>query len=266
MNHNPNGYLLYHFFIIGTLGEIELDITMIAEIGSNWEGDIKKAKDLISQIKSSGANAVKFQMWRAEDLYDPNIPEWKSIKKSELNFETAEQLKKYSDDVGIDFFCSPFYPEAVDFLESLNVKQYKIASRTSALKDTDSLSTLKKVSQTQKPIVMSLGLGGDIKKLKNIFSNNELILCYCIADYPTNFNKIDWKDALQYDGFSDHTLGITAPLIFATLKKYNNTGNIVIEKHIKLSSSVGPDASTSITTDELRELMKHLKLIEKVNI
>lgn len=237
---------------------------IIAEIGSNWEGDIEKAKKLISKIKSSGADAVKFQMWRAEDLYDDSNPEWNNIKKSELTFDVTKQLKNYSDEIDIDFFCSAFYPEAVDFLESLNVKQYKIASRTSAFRDSDSLSTLERISETKKPIIMSLGFGGDLEKLTNLFSNNSSVLCYCIPDYPTELKKINWKQALTYDGFSDHTLGITASLIFATLKKSNHAEDIVIEKHVKLTSSRGPDASTSITTEELTELVKHIRLIENL--
>ena len=103
---------------------------IIAEIASNWEGSISKAKKLILESKKAGASAVKFQMWRASDLYSKDNPQWKIIKKSELTFKKAEQLKKYADKQRIEFFCSVFYPEAVDHLESLGVKKYKIASRS----------------------------------------------------------------------------------------------------------------------------------------
>jgi len=242
-----------------------MDIMIIAEIGSNWEGDIIKAKKIILECKNAGVDAVKFQMWRAEDLYDDSIPEWNDIKKSELTFDIVKQLKNYSDDIGIEFFCSVFYPEAVDFLESLNVKRYKIASRTSAFRDSDSLSTLERISKTKKPVIASLGFGGDLEKLTNIFSHNPTTFCYCIPDYPTEFTKIDWKQALTFDGFSDHTLGIIAPLIFAAIKKSNNAKYIVIEKHVKLSSSVGPDADTSITTGELSNLIQYVRSINNSN-
>ena len=71
-----------------------MTINFIAEIGSNWEGDSKIAKSHIKEAKKSGANFVKFQMWRAEDLYELNHPEWETIKKSELTKEVAEELKK----------------------------------------------------------------------------------------------------------------------------------------------------------------------------
>ena len=108
---------------------------VVAEIGSNWEGSIKKAEKIIQECKTAGADAVKFQMWRANDLYTSKHPLWKFIKKSELNFKKAEKIKKISDKNKIEFLCSAFYPEAIEFLESLNVKRYKIASRTCLLKD-----------------------------------------------------------------------------------------------------------------------------------
>lgn len=239
---------------------------IVAEIGSNWEGSISKAKKIINECKKVGADAVKFQMWRAEDLYDHNNPEWNNIKKSELTFNHVKQLKNYSDHIGIEFFCSVFYPEAVDFLETLKVKRYKIASRTSVFKDSDSLSTLKKISETKKPIIMSMGMGGNLKELSKILPHNKSTLCYCIAEYPLKFSKIKWVEAVKYDGFSDHTLGITAPLIFAVLKKQRKSKNIVIEKHVKLKNSKGPDASTSITTEQLFEMIYHIRLIEKANL
>jgi sialic acid synthase SpsE len=78
--------------------------------------------------------------------------------------------------------------------------------------------------------------------------------------------KIDWKKIKQYDGFSDHTLGITAPIIFASLKKQKKTKEIIIEKHVKLKNSKGPDASSSIDTQELSDLVRIIRQIEKLKI
>ena len=232
-----------------------MKVSIIAEIGSNWEGSMKKAEKIIKECKKAGADAVKFQMWRANDLYNDTHPNWKFIKKSELTFK-----------IGIEFFCSAFYPEAVDFLEKIKVKKYKIASRTCLLKDPFSLETLEKKAYTKKPVIISMGMGGDFKKIEKIFSKNNKTFCYCISEYPTNINDIKWKNAIKYDGFSDHTLGITAPLIFTMLKKQQNSKNIVIEKHVKLINSNGPDASSSINTDELKELVVGIRVIEKLKI
>ena len=240
-----------------------MKITVVAEIGSNWEGNIIKAKKIIRECKKSGADAVKFQMWRANDLYNTKHPSWKVIKKSELTFNQASMLKKFADKMKIDFFCSAFFPEAVDFLESINVKRYKIASRTCLLKDPFALETLKKKASTKKPVIISMGMGGNKKKILKIFSKNNKTLCYCISEYPLEFEKIDWAMALQYDGFSDHTMGIMAPIIFTILKKMKTSKKIYIEKHVKLKNSKGPDASTSITTEQLKELISQIRIIEK---
>ena len=240
-----------------------MKIAVVAEIGSNWEGNIIKAKKIIRECKKSGADAVKFQMWRANDLYNTKHPSWKVIKKSELTFNQALTLKKFADKIKIDFFCSAFFPEAVDFLESINVKRYKIASRTCLLKDPFALETLKKKASTKKPVIISMGMGGNKKKILKIFSKNNKTFCYCISEYPLEFKKIDWATALQNDGFSDHTVGIMAPIIFTILKKIKNSKKIYIEKHVKLKNSKGPDASTSITTEQLKELISQIRIIEK---
>ena len=237
---------------------------IIAEIASNWEGSVSKAKKLILESKKSGADAVKFQMWRANDLYSKENPQWKIIKKSELTLKKAEKLKKYADEQNIEFFCSAFYPEAVDHLESIGVKKYKIASRTCLLKDKYSLETLEKVAKTRKPVIISMGMGGNKKQIMKIFSKNKKTFCYCISEYPAPFEKINWKKAIKYDGFSDHSLGIDAPFLFALLKKQTSVKQIIIEKHVKLKNSKGPDASTSITTELLKELISNIRSIERL--
>ncbi len=209
---------------------------IVAEIASNWEGSFSKAVKLIQESKNAGADAVKFQMWRAKDLYTENHPNWNFIKKSEITYDKAQKLKKIADDVGIEFFCSAFYPEAIDLLEKLKVKRYKIASRTCLFKDPYSLETLQQKSLTKKPVIISMGMGGNRKKIENIFSKNNKTFCYCISEYPTKISKINWKNAIKFDGFSDHTLGITAPIMFAMLKKQKKSKSIFIEKHVKLKN------------------------------
>ena len=244
---------------------IMLKTTIVAEIGSNWEGSLVIAKKIIQECKKADADAIKFQMWRAKDLYSPTHPQWNVIKKSELTLDKAKKIKKIADDVGIEFMCSAFYPEAVQFLESLNVKRYKVASRTCLFKDPYSIETLENKARTKKPIIISMGMGGDIKKIKKIFSKNKITFCYCISDYPLKFTKINWNQAMNYDGFSDHTLGITAPILFTILKKQKKSKHILIEKHTKLQNSRGPDASTSIDTRQLSELVSHIRILENAN-
>ena len=133
-------------------------------------------------------------------------------------------------------------------------------------KDPFSHETLTKKSLTKKPVIVSMGMGGNKEKIKKIFLKNQITFCYCISEYPTKINKINWKNAIKYDGFSDHTLGITAPLIFTMLKKQQNAKNILIEKHVKLKNSKGPDADSSIDTEELTNLISSVRKIGKLKI
>ena len=238
---------------------------IVAEIASNWEGSVSVAKKLIKESKKAGADAVKFQMWRASDLYQGH-PDWKIIKKSELTFAKVKTLKAYSDKLGIEFFCSGFYPESIEYLQSLGVKRYKLASRTCTLNDPHSLETITKISSYKKPVVISMGMGGNKNKIKKILNKNKITFCYCISEYPTDFKKINWKELKKFNGFSDHTLGITAPIIFAVLKNQIKSKEIFIEKHVKLKNSKGPDASSSIDTNELKTLVDEIRRIEKLNL
>jgi sialic acid synthase SpsE len=236
---------------------------IVAEIGSNWEGNTNKAKKIIQKCNDADVDAIKFQMWRTDDLYQ-NHPQYDLIKKSELTFDKAEKLKNFSDDEGIEFFCSPFYPEAVDFLDQLGVKRFKVASRTCTLNDPLSFETLKKIAGTKKPVIISMGMGGEKKQIMKTFSKNKITFCYCISEYPAPLEKINWKEAVKHDGFSDHSIGIIAPILFTLLKKQVHAKHITIEKHVKLKNSKGPDASTSITTEQLKALIAQIRLIEKL--
>ena len=239
---------------------------VVAEIGSNWEGNFQKAKKIVKECKKSGADAVKFQMWRAKDLYDESHPNWKEIKKSELSFKIVKKLKEISDKEKIEFFCSAFYPEAVKFLISIGVKKLKIASRTCLSSDPFSNEVLFEKARSKKEIIVSMGMGGNVKRIKNIFKNNKTTYCYCISDYPLEFKKINWNHAIKFNGFSDHTMDILAPILFAILKKQKKSKKIYIEKHVKMNNSKGPDASTSITTENLSEMVKLIRIIEKMTI
>jgi len=214
-------------------------VFFVAEAGSNWEGDVKKAYQLIKECKDAGADAVKFQMWRAKDLYGGKY------KKYELTFPKAIKIWEYCNEIKIEFFCSVFYPGAVEFLEKLGVKRYKIANRTANLKDPYAQETIDAVVRTGKDMIVSAG--------RPPFNNDYEL--YCIPEYPANPDDIDWDAILELDGFSDHTLGIGAAIKYGRL-----CPDGIIEKHVKLKDSKGPDAHFSITTQELATLITRLTI------
>ena len=240
-------------------------IKIIAEIGSNCEGNVELAKLHIKEAKLSGADYVKFQMWRAEDLYDSNHPEWEIIKKSELTESVAMELKKYADDLDIGWFCSAFNPDAVKFLEKIGVPIHKIASRTSTLKDKFSLETIQKIAETKKNTFISMGEGGDKSKILELFQEKSLKFTYCVAKYPTEDREIDWNEIINYDFFSDHTKGITIAIAYAILRNRLSKNEIFIEKHTQFENSKGPDSVWgAINYKELKELSNHIKRIENL--
>lgn len=243
-----------------------MTVNIIAEIGSNWEGDVELGKLHIKESKECGATHVKFQMWRAEDIYEKSDPNWDAIKRSELTEEVARELKKYADRIGIKWFCSVFNPESVDFLESVEVEMYKIASWTTALKHKFALETIKRVGKTKKPTFISTGYGIDKKIIERQFQEKVYQYTYCIANYPAQDEEIVWQDLLKYDFFSDHTLGYTIPLSYAILKKMCGSKDIFIEKHVKQDSSSGPDSPFSISFNELRNLTNHIQRIDQLNM
>ena len=242
-----------------------MSVKIIAEIGSNWEGSVELGKKHIQAAKNSGADFVKFQMWRAEDLYDKNHPQWESIKKSELTYKVARELKEFSERIDIGWFCSAFNPESIDFLEELDVPMYKIASRTSTFTDKYSLETIQKVATTKKKTFVSTGEGADKEKILKLFNHNNVSFTYCVSKYPTDDSDINWNEIVNYDFFSDHTLGITIPLTYIINQKIAGNDELFIEKHTRFESSTGPDSSFAVTYEQLNQLKEHIKRIENLD-
>ena len=242
-----------------------MDIKTIVEIGSNWSGDEKIGKKIIKAAKLAGADYVKFQMWRAKDLYKKSEPFWNDIKRAEVTPEIAKKFKKYSDEQNIKFFCSVFYPEAVETLENLNVKLYKIASWTAAMKHKKSKKTLETVAETKKPVIISTGMGGNVNRLKQIFRKNKRYFLYCISRYPTKINQLNFTRMKEFDGFSDHTEGFLAPIMFA-LNFRNSKKTKFYEKHVSITKSRGPDKPFSMPMNDFGKLVSEFKKIQSLKL
>jgi sialic acid synthase SpsE len=225
-------------------------IEIIAEIGQNFNGDIELAKELIRLAKINGADVAKFQVYDAKALFPKENNPWYDYNcKTELNKEHLKILMDECAKVGIEFMASAFDEERVEWLETLGVKRYKIASRSISDK-----VLIDKIISTKKPIIVSLGMWyGD--EFPEIESEAKVDFLYCVSKYPTeledlHFNNIDFKD--KYNGFSDHTLGVAAPVVAMS------RGAKIIEKHFTIDKDMyGPDHSGSMTPNELQELVKY---------
>ncbi|MBS4534372.1 N-acetylneuraminate synthase [Clostridium sp. D2Q-14] len=256
----------------------EKKVYIIGEIGVNHNGDIDIARKLIKEAKEAGVDAVKFQSFNPEKTkikttpyanYQEQNSKFKSSfemsMKLKLSYEDHVELKRYCDEVGLDFLSTGFDNDSVDTLESLNVKYQKIPSG-----EINNFPLIKYIAMKQKPIILSTGMA-DLSEIDECvryikkFNNQELVILHCVSLYPTSFDKVNLNfiKTLQntFDatiGFSDHTLGIEADIAAVAL------GAKMIEKHITLDKSMeGPDHKVSLNPEELRHMVSAIRNIEK---
>jgi len=252
---------------------------VIAEAGINHNGSLKLAKKLIDIAKKAGADAIKFQTFRAENVVIKNakIAEYQRknlgkkesqflmLKKFELNYKDFKRLKKYCDKKRIIFLSTPHSEDVIDFLEPL-VPAYKIASS-----DLTNLLFLKKIARKKKPMILSTGMAtlGEVKEAINAIKksgNNKIILLHCTSNYPcppeeTNLRAILTlkKDFRLLVGYSDHTLGVIVPMLAVAI------GAVIIEKHFTLNRNLfGPDHKASLEPNELKEMVNLIRKTEKI--
>ena len=243
---------------------------IIAEAGSNHNGDIECAKKLIDAAVESGADAVKFQLFKAENLYSKYTPEFSYLKEPVYdlikNIETPrewiEELAHYCRS-SINFLATPFDCEAVDLL-SMYVPAYKIASF-----EIVDLELITYTAEKGKPMIISTGMAnlGEIEDALHAVravSTADIALLHCSSLYPAPVEAVNLKaiKTMQQSfsvpvGFSDHTLGIHIPLAAVAM------GACIIEKHFTLDRNLpGPDHSFAIEPDELKEMVRCIREIE----
>jgi N,N'-diacetyllegionaminate synthase len=253
---------------------------IIAEAGVNHNGRIEIAHKLIDVAVAAGADAVKFQMFRSDDLATP-IAEKANyqvrntgstgrqidvFKQLELSLEHHLELKRHSDEAGIEYCCTPYDVASAAHLIKMNVKVLKIASS-----DTTNIPFLRYLSKQNLPKILSTGMCslGEVEvavtSLRENGYNNDLVILHCTAEYPALLEETNLRaiNTLQSAfacpvGFSDHTEGIGAGPWSVLL------GACVLEKHFTLSKKMeGLDHRASLEPDELVELIKTVRLAEK---
>lgn len=245
---------------------------IIAELGANHNGDMKVAKQLIDKAKECGADYVKFQSWTKDSIfskkvYDDNYflrDDYRNredytlegiVDKYSVSEKELLELKKYCDEVEIGFSSTPFSKKEVDFLiDVLDVDFIKVASM-----DLNNLPFLKYMATKGKPVILSVGLSTlsevdeAIRAIKEV-GNNEIVILHCVSIYPpadkeVNLNNIDMlRNLYKFPvGYSDHTIGFTAPIL--SIAK----GSCIIEKHFTLDKNMeGWDHKISADPTELK--------------
>lgn len=260
--------------------EIGKRVLIIAELSANHGHDINIAKETIKAAKEAGADAIKIQTYTADTLTIECDNEYFKLNSGTIwdgrtlydlyneaytPWEWQKELMEYSNELGLIFFSTPFDKTAVDFLEELNVPVYKVASF-----EIMDIPLIEYIASKGKPIIISTGIATltDIEEAISAcrhMGNNQIVLLNCTSSYPAkagdaNLNMIpNMKETFGVEvGLSDHTLGITVPVVSIAL------GAKVIEKHFILDKSIGgPDASFSLEPSEFKQMVEAVRDAEK---
>ncbi|MFQ6618786.1 MAG: N-acetylneuraminate synthase family protein, partial [Fidelibacterota bacterium] len=219
---------------------------IIAEAGVNHNGDVNLARKLIDVAEEAGADAVKFQTFRAEELVTESADkaeyqkeasgiqesQYEMIKKLELSEKNYAELNAYAQSRGIIFISSPFDNRSVDLLTELGVPAFKVGSG-----EITNFPLLKYVAQRKKPIILSTGMATleEIEEALKVIQEEgaeDIILLHCVSCYPAKTEDMNLRamETLRRAfklpvGLSDHSLGVTVPIAAVAL------GACVIEKH-----------------------------------
>lgn len=251
---------------------------IIAEAGVNHNGNLNLAKKMVDAASEAGADAIKFQTFKTENLVvrtakkaeyqilhtGNTLSQYEMLKKLELDQVAFSELFKYCIMKNIKFISSPFDLDSIDFLDALGIDTFKIPSG-----EITNYLYLKKIATLNKKIILSTGMAtmDEIKEALDVLKGNSesLILLHCTTSYPALMQDVNLKAMCTMKrifhkevGYSDHTVGIEAAVAAVAL------GACVIEKHFTLDMSLpGPDHRMSLEPDELKKLIQAIRNVEQ---
>ena len=251
---------------------------IIAEAGVNHNGNFELAKKLVDKAVEGGADIVKFQTCKAENVISRYADkaeyqkvttgeadsQLEMVRKLMLTYEQYGQLKEYCDEKGIEFLSTAFDLPSVDYLHSIGMKRWKIPSG-----EITNLPLLIKIAELHEPIIMSTGMSelsevADAVRTLIEHGASDITLLHCTTEYPAPYEDVNLKametmrDAFDLPiGYSDHTKGLEIPVAAVA------RGACVIEKHFTLSREMeGPDHKASIEPDELKQMVDMIRHVE----
>ena len=238
---------------------------VIAEAGINHNGKLHLAKELVTKAAGAGADAVKFQTFKAESFCSRKSEYFKLFKSLEFGKDEWAQIVKLAQSSGITFLSTATDDESANLLNDLGVLAFKIASG-----DITHLPLLRHIAKKDKPIILSTGVStiAEIDEaLNSIYSagGKDVILLHCVSNYPAKTGDVNLRAIALLEqifnvpvGFSDHTIGTLIPPIAVSL------GAKVIEKHFSLDKNLaGPDHKLSLDPVEFKEMVKNIRIAEQ---
>ncbi len=240
---------------------------IVAEIGINHGGNYEYAKELIEKAKESGADAVKFQVFKTEKFYNPRLAKgaYELFKSLELSYENYQKLRDFAESLDLIFFATPLDLDSLYFLNEINTPIFKIASS-----DITCEPFLKEVSdiakKSQKIVFLSTGFAKlkTIKRAVSFFENVNLALLYCVSKYPVEAKDIDlnvittFKEKFHMPiGFSDHSLSYIFDIAAVSL------GAKIIEKHFTTDNTINSlDHPISLNPENFKKMVDAIREIE----
>ena len=229
-------------------------IFIVAEIGVNWDGDFEIAEEMMNKAKEVGCNAVKFQSYKESTVKDH--PERIRLMNSTITKSNIETINDLAKSIGIEWLCTPMYPEAVDMLEPF-VKRFKITEYDGRpLLENKTSELLERVLKTNKEVFVS---SQTTLRETTYFKHSNIKWLYCVPKYPCVLSDFDFKNIKDFHGFSNHCPHFMPPLAAAIL------GAKILEVHITSDKSKNfIDNNVSFDYDELKELVKLIRLSEKI--
>lgn len=254
-------------------------VFIIAEAGVNHNGNFENAKKMVDCAVDAGADAIKFQTFKAGNLVCKNAQkaeyqkrtteagesQLEMLKKLELTTEEHEELKQYCTKKNILFLSTPFDLDSLWYLNEIGMEMIKIPSG-----EITNYPYLRAVGKLQKPIVMSTGMSTmeEVEAAIEVLRENgaeEITVLHCNTEYPTPYSDVNLRAMLTLKnklhievGYSDHTLGIEIPIAAVAM------GATVIEKHFTLDRSMeGPDHKASLEPYELKRMVQSIRNVEQ---
>lgn len=227
---------------------------IVSEIGVNWDGNKELVTQMIQKSKDLGCNAVKFQAFNEQTL--GNHPEKDRLLNTSVNEDNIQLIDTISKDVGIEWFCTPMYADAVDLLEPF-VTRFKIREFDARLLLSGKTSSLlDKVFNSDKAIIASSEV---IPSKVKQYDDTKLDWLYCVPKYPCSLYDLNFSILKNFTGYSNHCPNVIAPISAAVL------GSTIIEIHITSDKNGNfVDNNVSFDFDELRSIVNYIRDYEKI--
>jgi len=226
---------------------------IISEIGVNWNANYELLEEMVVKSKKIGCNLVKFQSIDATKLQHPKK---EIIMNSSVSEDNVEKINQICENAEIEWFCTPMYFEAVEFLDPY-VKRFKVREYDGRdLLENKSNSIIEKILETGKEVIIS---SNKSPKKSKFFQNKKIKWLYCVPKYPCKLEEINFQNISEFNGYSNHCVETIAPITAVAL------GSDIVEIHLTSDKSGDfIDNNVSLDYNDFQETVKQIRLLDRI--